>query len=406
MFKTIDLYLGIFLVLCGFGISLLNLRSIVFRKNRFSSILLSENILLSCIGIAFLCRAIYSLNPTNVDAVNIELRFAGIHFGLNKETTNCGFSSLLLSYGPLVVSLVNSFISLIVDNYMHYKMLKDIKTADDQNIVQRIGEGSRSIRQEKINKTCKFFKKYFSYFTIAFQWIVPVLMVLLMYPMNVKEMSTNEVRSSENTCMAMLDLSKSNCSYSYMTWETFPNITELRTYVPTANYMETMETGEPNRNVSNNIATILSNVINIVRNYNNQTDFAYTNITKSLRRPKLDDLCMRICFTDNQNMLIYMLILAFISYFVPITISAIILTKIHIMQVNRPSAKTYVTRELLYNILFWTPVMFDTFLSLIMCSFSMQSMRTSLFNVIANVYQVIKNFMNTRYFKENEIMPV
>ncbi|CAH2095957.1 unnamed protein product [Euphydryas editha] len=408
MFKTIDLYLGVFLIVCGFGISLLNLRILVTSKNKYSYILLSENILIMCIGIAFLSRAVYSLNPVNMEMSDPELKIAGFNVNLGNESSRCGFSSLLLSYGPLVVSLVNSFLSLIVDNYIHYRMLKDLKRKDEQDLVREIGESSRNERKVKFSRLYDFCKKYFSFFTITLQWLIPILIASFMYPMGVKEMPIAEVRSIEDSCMAILDLNNVGCEKNFSDIKWF-NITDLRKDVPaTLNYLEVIENEHHHHHISNSsdkTDSILRNVLNILKNFNNHSDFEYTNIPKSLRRPKINDKCTKICFTDNKSMLLYMFMLAFISYFVPITISTVILTKIHIMEVNRPNAKKYVTRELLYNILFWTPVMFDTFLSLIICSFSMHGMRTSFFNVIANVYQAIKNFMNTRYFKDNTIIP-
>lgn len=408
MFKTIDLYLGVFLILCGFGISLLNLRSWMSNKNKYSNILLSENILLMCVGISFMCRAIYSINPGNIGMDEVDRRMAAISPSIKKYMDiECGFASLLLSYGPYVVSLVNSFLGLIIDNYMHYRMISDIKKKNEEDIVQEIGESSRSIttvKNLKFNKIRKFWRQYSSFITIGLQWIIPILITLFMYPMNVKEMSISEARNLEDTCMSMLDAAKESC-YTNSTWSNTTE-SELLKYIPAPlNYLEVIEKEQSSVNESKQLNTVINNVLNILRNFNNHSDFEFTNVTKSFRRPKFDDRCIKICFADNKSLLIYMFVLAFISYFIPITISVVILTKIHIMQVNRPNAKTYVTRELLYNILFWTPVMFDTFLSLIMCSFSMHSTKTSFFNIVANVYQAVKNFMNTRYFKENEIVP-
>lgn len=409
MFKTVDLYLGIFLILCGFGISLLNLKSWMLSKNKFSNILLSENVLLMCVGITFMCRAIYSIKPGNVEMDGVDLRMAEISpYVIKNIDVKCGFASLLLSYGPYVMSLVNSFLGLIIDNYMHYRMLWDIKKKNEEDNVQEIGETSRSVtevKHVKYRSITVLWKKYSSFITIVLQWIIPILITLFMYPMNVKEMSIGEARNLEDTCMSMLDVTKEPC-YFNSTWVNTTESEELLKYIPAPlNYLEIIEKDQSNTNETRQLDTILSNVLSVLRNFNNNSNFEFTNVTKSFRRPKIDEKCMKICFTDNKSLLVYMFALAFISYFVPITISVVILTKIHIMQVNRPNVKTYVTRELLYNILFWTPVMFDTFLSLLMCSFSMHGTKTSFFNIIANVYQAVKNFMNTRYFKENVIVP-
>lgn len=363
-----------------------------------------------CVGIAFLCRAMYSLKPGNVEMDEMELRIAGIMPNILKNVNiKCGFASLLLSYGPFVVSLVNSFLGLIIDNYMHYRMLWDLKKKNEEDMVQVIGESSRRITELKQNKFSKFtlfWRKYSSFITIVLQWIVPILIALFLYPMKVKEMSLGEARSLDDTCMSMLDVTNEPCYTNSTIWNNTEE-SELRKYISVpVNYLEIIEKDPANTNQSSKqVDSILINVLSVLKNFNNNSDFEFTNVGKSSRRPKIDERCMKICFTDNKSLLIYMFALAFISYFVPITISTIILTKIHIMQVNRPNAKTYVTRELLYNILFWTPVMFDTFLSLIMCSFSMHGTKTSFLNVVANVYQAVKNFMNTRYFKENAVVP-
>lgn len=377
------------------------MRNIVKSANKTSYILLSENLILMCIGIAFTYRAIYFLNPGNLNTAEMELKMAEFK---SDGVFQCGISSLLLSYGPLVVSLVNSFLGLIIDNYLHYRMLRDIEKKEQEDIVQEIGETSRSLTNFKLRKFNMFWKKYYSYITIVSQWIIPILITLFMYPMQVKEMSMHEVRSLEDSCMATLQMSNTNCN-KYID---FDNITvELRkNLISPTNYLEVLQRINHNNKTSTEIDSVLSNIFSIVKNFNNHTDFQYTNMTKSLRQPKFDDKCMKMCFTDNKNMLVYMFVLAIVSYFVPITISMMILTKIHIMDVKRPNAKTYITRELLYNVLFWTPVMFDTFLSLIMCSFTMHGTRTSLLNAVANVYQAIRNFMQTRYFTENAIVPV
>ena len=212
MFKTVDLYLGIFLILCGFGISLLNLKSWMLSKNKFSNILLSENVLLMCVGITFMCRAIYSIKPGNVEMDGVDLRMAEISpYVIKNIDVKCGFASLLLSYGPYVMSLVNSFLGLIIDNYMHYRMLWDIKKKNEEDNVQEIGETSRSVtevKHVKYRSITVLWKKYSSFITIVLQWIIPILITLFMYPMNVKEMSIGEARNLEDTCMSMLDVTK------------------------------------------------------------------------------------------------------------------------------------------------------------------------------------------------------
>ncbi|CAH2217121.1 jg17594 [Pararge aegeria aegeria] len=121
---------------------------------------------------------------------DMELKMAGLK--INEGHFQCGFSTLLMSYGPLVVSLVNSFLGLVIDNYLHYRMLRDVENKEKQDIVQEIGENSRSLKDFKLNKLFTFWKKYFSFLTIVLQWIVPILMTLFMYPMEVREMSMRE----------------------------------------------------------------------------------------------------------------------------------------------------------------------------------------------------------------------
>lgn len=400
MANTIDLYLGVFLILCGFGLSILNLRR-VLKKNltTISSVLLSENILLICIGIAFISRSLYELNSTNFTTKDMEVRTAELKKSKIEGSIQCGFFSVLISYGPLIVSLVNSFLSLIIDNYMHYKLLYDIKVKDDENVVRVIGEETTDGRKLNFNTFFDVWKKYYSYGIIALQWIIPVLIVLLMYPMGATPiLGTGEERSIDDSCITMLNLATEKCSnYTYF------NGTD---YAIPIKYLEVYNYSLRNLNETKKVDSILDNVFNILASYNNQTDFLYTNESRSLRRPKINDICMKICYVDSKNMLLYIFVLVIVSFFIPITISLVILTKIHVMEVKRGNMKTYVTRELLYNILFWTPVMFDTFLSLMFCSYSMDGMRSSLFNVIANIYQTVKNFMNTKYFKENAIVPI
>lgn len=401
MVKNMDLYLGTFLILCGFSLSILNLRRVMRRSQRtISSVLLSENILLMCIGVAFVSRSVYELNSASISMDEIEERTADLKkLGkIDQTSLHCGFFSVLMSYGPLIVSLVNSFLSLIIDNYMHYKMLNDLKEKDEENIVRQIGEETRTERKINFNKIFDISKRYLSYVLIVLQWIIPITIAMLMYPMGANpKLGIGEERSTADTCITMLDFALERCS----------NLTVNSTfYTLPIKYLEVYEYENKNANDTRNIDTILNNVFNVLSNYNNETDFLFTNELRSQRRPKMDGVCTKICYMDNNNLLLYMFLLVIVSYFVPISISMVILTKIHVMEIKKTGMKTYVTRELLYNILFWTPVMFDTFLSLMFCSYSMDGMRTSLFNVIANIYQTVKNFMNTKYFKENAVVPV
>lgn len=250
-------------------------------------------------------------------------------------------------------------------------------------------ENAQTERSNALNKFVTFLQAHSTYITIILQWIVPILTALFLYPMNVQEVSMNEMRNLHDNCISILDLTNTKCSPNY----TMP----LHKYIPIPNMTETYE-------YKTNKTEEIDSVLKILNNYTNNTDLSYAQ-TKTVRTPKSDD-CMKICVTDNKNILLYMLILAFISFFVPITISTAILTKIHTMNVKKVNVKTYITKDVLYNILFWSPVMFDTFLSLILCSFSMNSTRASFFNAVANVYQAIKNFMNIKHFKENMIVPV
>lgn len=407
MLKSVDLYLGSFLILCGFALSLLNLRRIVKESNAaFPAVLLSENILLTCIGIAFISRSAYELSSTNVEMNNMVERSADI---MKLEEIDCNFTSILMSYGPLIVSLVNSFLSLIIDNYMHYKLVADVKKNEDESAVQELSETFRIETRSTIKSLVSFWKKYFSFITVAIQWILPVLITLSMYSMEVKvnNIFMSDIRGLSDSCMALLDVSKTNCSTIINMNDTL----QLRTYMPnysSPNYFEMYE-NYPN-NSGEKVDTIVNNVYKIIASLQNETLYADFNVTSAplFRTPKADlsENCMKICYIDNQKLLLFMFAITIVSFFVPITISTVILTKIHMMDLKKQNVKTYVSRELLYNILFWSPVMLDTFLSLTVCSYNMKGMRTSIFNIIANVYQAIKNFMNTKYFKDNTVSPI
>lgn len=395
MLSSVDLYLGSFLIVAGFALSLLNLRRLIKGGTSLPAVLISENVLLMCIGIAFMSRSIYKMNTFSTDMDEIEERINNMEVS---EQMDCNFVSILKTYGPLVVSLVNSFLSLIIDNYMHYRMLSGIKKDDDDNTIQDLR--SYSSDSMKVSNIFLFFKKYFSYIAVAMQWVVPVLIALAMYPMEVKEkrLLDEDFRRSSDSCMAMVDVTNKTCSYGNYSLE-------LRQLAPS--YLETNENNSYDANILPKIDFVVNNVQKVISNWKNDSLTNFNVFSGPLwRRPKIENGCMRVCYVDNKSLLLYMFVISIVSYFIPITISTIILTKVHMMDVKRSGMKAYVSRELLYNILFWTPVMFDTFLSLILCSYSMNGMRTSIFNVVANVYQAVKNFMNTKYFHENSVEPI
>lgn len=400
MLSTPDVYLGTFLILSGFFLSLLNLRKILNKNGTFSIVMLSENVLLTCVGITFVLRAVSKINPVNMNMEHV-MEMSAITSSRH-DSMKCDFKSVLMGYGPLIVSLVNSFLSLLIDNYMHYRMLEEEKSRDEENTVRGVGlqDSGRKIQLKTLFVFCK---KYFSFIAIGFQWIVPILLVLSMYLMNLKEklIPMSELRTDSDSCMAMLDVGNETCVQSNTNFTL-----ELRKHIPTfTNYLYTLE--NENKNNSEHINKVINNVYNIVASLDNSTTMNM-NVTSPFlfRKSKFNQKCMRMCYLENKSLLLYMFLLAVVSYFVPITLSTVILTKIQAMKLNRPSLKTYVSRELLYNILFWTPVVFDTFLSLIFCAYSMNGVRTSLFNVVANMYQAVKNFMNTKYFKDNSVTPV
>lgn len=398
MLNSVDLYLGSFLILAGFLLSLLNLRRLVKGNTMLPAVLISENVLIMCIGIAFISRSIHKMNTLSSNMEDIEERIANMEMN---EDMDCNFVSILKSYGPLVVSLVNSFLSLIIDNYMHYRMLRDIKQEDDQNTVQdlRSDEGGA---KRSISRLYSFFKNYFSYIAIAMQWVVPVLIALTMYPMEVKErFFTEDFRRSSDLCLAMVDVSNETC----FTGNVGNHSLELRKLIPS--YLQAYENKQYNKSITSKIDFVVDNVHKAISNWKNDSFVNFNVFSAPLwRTPKMENECMKACYVDNKSLLLYMFVITIVSYFVPITISTVILTKIHIMDIKRSGMKTYVSRELLYNVLFWTPVIFDTFLSLLLCSYSMNGMRTSIFNVVANVYQAVKNFMNTKYFQENSVEPI
>lgn len=402
MINSTDLYLGAFLILCGFVVSLLNLRRLI--KDAYSSfpaVLISENVLLMCIGITFIIRASERMKPGDIEIQDIEERIS--EMGVKESERNCNYLSVLKSYGPLIISLVNSFLSLIIDNYMHYRMLANVKKDDEENTVQELN-GFRS-NGVSISKVIVFGKKYFSYLAIALQWTVPILIAISMYPMELKEQRflMDKDRSSSDFCMAVIDVSNETCVMGDLE-DNFS--LELRKLIPTS-YIEAHETLLKNDSTAKEINSVVNNVYKIVANMKNNT-FSNVNVTSAplWRKAKASQNCMNVCYLDNKSLTLYTFVVAIVSYFIPITISTVILTKIHMMDIKRPGIKTYVSRELLYNILFWTPVMLDTFLSLLFCSYSMNGMRTSIFNVIANVYQAVKNFMNTKYFHDNSVKPI
>lgn len=404
MFNTVDLYLGAFLILCGFSLSLLNLRR-VLKKNKFSSVLLSENILLTCIGVAFIARAAYQYNIENVHMYEMDER-ASMGHGASEQ---CTIWSAIVSYGPLVVSFVNSFLSLVIDNYLHYNMLQDMKQKEDENTVRDIEQGSVRGRKIQVKKLLTFWQKYFSQIIITLQWIVPVLISLFMFPMGVNEKVLPMFEARGDTCMAMIQMNNETC-VTYENHNNYTDIeTELRKHVPSLNYIEAYDDDEDEtyRNKTKEFNFVLRNLYGIINDLQNDSN-SHVNITSAslFRQPKSSNKCMKICYIENSKLLLYMFALAVVSYFVPITISTVILTKIHMMDTKKLNEKTYAIRELLYNVLFWTPVMLDTFLSLILCSYSTNGMKSSFINTIANVYQAVKNFMNTKYFKDNTITPI
>lgn len=401
MLNLVDFGLGVFLLMCGLGLSLLNLRRIV-KKSRvfFPAVLLSENIFLTCIGIAFIIRSVYELNPISTEMSDIEERSVAI---MKTADMNCNFESILMSYGPFIISVVNSFVSLIIDNYMHYRMIADVKRNEDENEVRELSDNFSVNSGFKFKKIFLYMKKYFTFIAITLQWVLPGLLALIMYSIDIKQMTVvGETKSFDKSCMALLDVNEKNCTLQ-PTGIDIPQINQNWKFL-------TMYDKDFHNTSDQRVDNIVENVYSILANLQNESHYADVVVSTRplLRKPKQDteQKCMKICFLDNKKLLLYIFGVSVVSFFVPITISTIILTKIHIMNVKNQNVKTYVNRELIYNVLFWTPVMFDTLLSISLCSYTMNGMRTSMFNVIANVYQAVKNFVNTKYFKDNSILPI
>lgn len=402
MLHITDLYLGAFLIICGFFLSIFNLRTLVTRRNVSSSVLISENLIIMCTGIAFLIRAFYELDAMNVDSSQIEDRSYSMI--PRKYKMPCDFRMLLMAYGPFIISLVNSFLSLVIDNYMHYKSIVGIKKETEEDSIQVIDDGVVTSSERNIKTSNIFWKKYFMSILIVIQWIVPVLLALSMYPIEVKTKSLliHDFRDISETCMTMVDLANDNCTTYVDTENSFDTFKSI----PLINFINVTESLPVNNSVSFEIDNVINNVLNIIGALKNESKYLNPNITTPMfRTPKSDNECMKICYLENKNLVLYMFLLCVISYFVPITISIVILTKMHV-DMKKSKLKTHVSKELLYNILFWSPVMFETLISLLLCSYTMNGMRTTIFNVIANVYQTIKNFMNTKYYKENSVVPV
>lgn len=399
MRSSTDFLLGTFIILCGFVLSLINLRRIVKNKTGAQAIMLSENLILTCIGVAFIIRSIYDFHPMNINMENMEDKSKNfIHLNIFEES-NCDFKTVLITYGPLVLSFVNSFVSLVIDNYMHYRMIENSNRKDDENMVQEIGQRSNEVTTQGSN-LLSFIKTYFPIIASIIQWIVPIVLAISMYPIGMKEevISGANLRSLEDSCLTMLDMSnETHCSYNHTQ--------ELRNYIPAEDYLTTTDRKNMSVEETSQIKTIIDRINSIVTNYDHDIG-RYDGPNVTLRRTKSsNDNCYKMCLLETKPMILYMFALLVVSYFVPITISTIILTKIHVMDIKKPHVSMHVTRELLYNVLFWSPVMVDTFLSMILCSYVMNGTRTSMFNVVANVYQIVKNIMNTKHFKWNSVVP-
>lgn len=395
MIVSTDLILGSFLIVCGLALSLLNLKRLLVNKCvEFSPIMLSENIILLCIGISFVSKSMYGLNPVNIEATQVEKsRFANMY----ERNFNCNFATILMTYGPMITSFVNSFVNLIIDNYVYYNvMLKNRAQAED-NVVQDI---SRSDNEGVIKKN-NFFKEYLPYTAIISQWLTPIIFIFSLYTISIKEkiLSTRNFDNMQPSCMTMLNMNNNSCTNI----NNYINYTELIIKDITSNYLDVIEQAEFNNDTNIQVNSVVDKVYKIISNL---TTVNFNRNTVTDRKSKIIKDCMKICYLDTPWLIVYLFILNIVAYFIPITISVVILTKVHNMINVKKTNKTQITRDFLYNIVFWSPVMFDTILSLLFCSYSMSGMRTSFFTVLANIYQVMKSFINMKYLKVNNVSPV
>lgn len=355
-------------------------------------ILLSENIILICLGIAFVSKSVYQMNPINVEVEDMQVRKLTI-LNMDHENFECNYSSVLISYGPIIISFVNSFIMLIIDNYMYLRQIISSKETEEADIVQEINNESEE------NQSRNLIKKYYPYAAISGQWGIPLLLILSMYSLDTKEqVVSRNINSMKDSCMTMLDMKNRTCTIisDYLNYTQELRLYELPNYLDVIENSHNNDTGQAVQ-----IQSVLDNVYKIVISYN------ATNMNNTLRKAKTyDSGCMKICYIDTKILILYIFFLIVITYLIPITISIIILTKIHVMNKQSLKIKVHVNRDFLYNVLFWTPVMFDMMLSLIFCSYSMSGTRTSLLTVTANVYQVVKSFLNAKYLQFNAIKPI
>lgn len=386
---SVDLLLGIFLITCGFLISLFNLKKIIKNKEKdIPKLLLSENIILICIGIAFVSKSVYKLHPSNIEIVNDNWRNFENELQINDEYFHCNFSSLLMTYGPLIMSFVNSFVNLMINNYVKYKELMDSKR-NDENMVQDI---SRDYQGHSIPAS-KWIRNIYPYGIIIGQWLLPMIFTFSLFFIGVQEKTVISSRSFNHfeQCTTMLDMKNESCVENNINYTQ-----EIRNYVP-INYLHLFENPKYNNsNISREMDSIVNNVYKIIDNFKDK-DFLNNSVDRENKLLKYD--CMKLCYLDTKWLIVYTFLLIVITFLIPVTISMVILTKIEASGASN-------VRDTLYSILFWTPVMFDMILSLIFCSYSMNGTRASLLTVLANIYQVIKNIINSNSLKHNSVTPV
>lgn len=376
MVNSTDAILGTVLIISGFILAAYNLYRIVKQHSKdYSSILLSENLILISIGIAFLSKSLYELNPLNIQMNKMQRYIEDI----NNDNIKCNFASVIMSYGPIIISFVNSFISLIIDSYMYYRKIE--AKPEDDNVIREINEEI----PERKNEIKIFFKKYYAYAAILGQWVTPIILMFLMYPITMKEQIVsvhNLPNNMQDTCLTMLNMKMNNsCNTTYTQ--------ELRKYVP-QNYLNVIENAQYDANKTSQVNLVVQRIYDIIN---------------SSRESKSIQDCMKICYLDTKLLTVYLFTIIIVTYLLPIMLSIIILTRIHSID-NKKMNTMNVNQDFLYNVLFWSPVMFDLILSLTFCSYEMNGTRTSLLTVAANIFQVIKNFVNIKKLQHSTVKPL
>lgn len=468
-----NLFLGVLLITAGILFITLNIASLVKSKEREKSLkwlLLSENIFIFGMGVLFILKYLNKTFGIAILKFNIEKRME------NSFSDECTYMDLFIEYSPIILPFVNSIVNYLGMSANCWKEVCDSEFTENMSNLNQDGvlslkgsqtgtpkpstsrevdknrnettinlnkeEDFNSIHKNGATMMVKMSKNQVMLLSIIAQWLIPILVSVSMYPMQIRNLSKQDVNFTfHDNCMKNKLVFETKClahglniignqaeGIQAATGAFLSNTVENEELVDiikhSPNITNTNSSSET-RNIVDNIYKVVNDFKNLDPNYSSIDDEAYSfnvepkefdlnsSVAEWMKNYKIpsgnnyqQDNCLKTCAIGSNEFKVYLFFILILAYFIPILVTSILFTK----TTDKISDKIFANnnfmvgranKSFLWSLFMWSPMFFDFLLSVCLCNYSINSLMSIIFLISSNLFEIIKTALNMSYMKKH-----